>query len=360
MEMTVKVLVVDGDPHAARLIQEALTRTHPGRFAITQAPSFEHALACLRIEGWGVMLLDLALPASKGLETLRRLSEAAPEIPVIILSECDEEALSLEALRQGAEDYLQKGMIDGQALARSIRYSIERHVLRRALQEGEARYRAIVETAEEGIWVLDANDMTDFANRKLADLLGLTPREMLGRSFFSFMDTEEELLARAHSARRRAGIRDVRSFKFRRQDGSSVWTLCATSPLVDSESRLRGTLAMVTDMSVRQSLETQLRQAQKMEAVGRLAGGVAHDFNNLLLVIGGYGGFALGKLAPDHPARTDLGRCDQGLRPGGGADAAAPRLQPQTGLFPQGHRSQCGPGGHGENAPQADRRTDRA
>ena len=161
------------------------------------------------------------------------------------------------------------------------------------LRASEERYRRIVETANEGIWIIDAGARTTFVNPKMAAMLGFSAEEMAGRALQDFMDAEGRALTARHLARRRQGIAEQHDFKFLRRDGSELWTLMATNPIMDERGAYAGAMAMVTDISERRRLEDELRQAQKMEAVGRLAGGIAHDFNNQLTVIQGYGELAL-------------------------------------------------------------------
>ncbi|MGC4075011.1 MAG: PAS domain S-box protein [Nibricoccus sp.] len=156
-----------------------------------------------------------------------------------------------------------------------------------ALRDSEAKYRLIVETAEEGIWVLDAEDKTSFVNARMAEMLGCTPADMIGFKIDGFMDDEGREITARNLERRRQGIRETHDFKFIRRDGAILWASLGTSPIFDSAGVYAGALAMVTDVTERKRLEEQFRQAQKMEAIGQLSGGVAHDFNNLLTVIKG-------------------------------------------------------------------------
>ena len=162
-----------------------------------------------------------------------------------------------------------------------------------ALRESEEKYRRIVETASEGIWILDNENRTTFANRRLAEMLGYSAEEMIGRSVFDFIEEEQHALVAEEIARRRHGIQDNYEFRFRRKDGQDLWAIVSASPVPGRDREYAGALAMITDMTERRRLEEQFRQAQKMEAIGQLAGGVAHDFNNLLTVINGYSSLLL-------------------------------------------------------------------
>ncbi len=112
-----------------------------------------------------------------------------------------------------------------------------------ALEKSEAQYRRIVETAEEGIWMIDAENITVFVNQKMADLLGYQVEEMIGSGLFDFMDERGIEDAKRKSERRRQGISDQHDFRFTHKNGQDVWTLISTRPIFDegrSLSRLTG------------------------------------------------------------------------------------------------------------------------
>ncbi len=132
-----------------------------------------------------------------------------------------------------------------------------------ALRDSEARYRQIVETAGEGIWLIDTEARTTFVNGKLAALLGYAPEAMLGRHLFSFMDAAAQREAEVYLERRRAGIRERHDFRFQRQDGSALWAIVSTNPLLDGAGQYVGALAMLTDITERKRTEAELQQRQR-------------------------------------------------------------------------------------------------
>jgi len=143
-----------------------------------------------------------------------------------------------------------------------IRDVTELNRARNDLVASEQKYRRIVDTAREGIWVIDEQARTTFANRALEEMLGCAPGAMLGRSVFDFVDPEEHARTTAGLERRRRGLAERQDQKYLHQDGSAVWVLMEASPLTDDEGHFAGALAMVTDVTDRRRAEDALRVSE--------------------------------------------------------------------------------------------------
>jgi PAS domain S-box-containing protein len=118
-----------------------------------------------------------------------------------------------------------------------------------ALERSEKNYRGIVETAYEGIWKVDADFVTSFVNARMAELLGYTPEEMVGKPLFDFFFPSDMLRKWGDLKRRRRGIKETLITRYRKKDGSVLWARVATSPVVGEDGTFEGALAMVSDMT---------------------------------------------------------------------------------------------------------------
>ena len=136
----------------------------------------------------------------------------------------------------------------------------ERKRAEAALRESERKYRQIVETAMEGIWVIDEYGKTSYANQRMADLLGYEVQEMMGQSLFGFMDAEWQEIIAHNIERGRQGSKEKSDVKFRRKDGYHLWVSVAINPLFDDVNKYMGNLAMITDISDRKLIEEELKK----------------------------------------------------------------------------------------------------
>ena len=153
------------------------------------------------------------------------------------------------------------------------------------LRASDDRFRQIVQTSIEGIWVSDEHDCLTFVNHRVSEMLGYLPEEMLRRPLRDFIAASELSEYETQLARRRQGEAGQFERRLRHKAGHEVLAFISACPLFDSAFAFRGGFAMMTDITERRQLEMQLRQAQKLDSIGQLAGGVAHDFNNILAAI---------------------------------------------------------------------------
>jgi PAS domain S-box-containing protein len=170
----------------------------------------------------------------------------------------DELALLRGLAEQAAQAIINARLFEAVQKELSIRQKVET-----ALLKSEAQYRNIVDTAQEGIWLLDAEDRTSFVNQRLAEMLGRQVEEMLGRPVFDFMDEALHKEAHAHLERRRQGAREHYDFRFRRKDGTDLWTIISANPVLDPDGRYLGALKMVADITERKRAESRVRESER-------------------------------------------------------------------------------------------------
>ena len=177
-----------------------------------------------------------------------------------------------------------------------------------ALVESERAYRSTFEGAPAGIAHVSLDGRWLRVNRRLCDILGYTRDELLSVDLFSLVHPEERHGEASAIDQMVLGSldRDQRERRLRRRDGSYVWTLLSVTVHRDEAGVAKYIIPIIDDITERKTLEATLRQAQKMDAVGQLAGGVAHDFNNLLTVIVGFSELLLASGSVDGAIRRDL------------------------------------------------------
>jgi len=139
----------------------------------------------------------------------------------------------------------------------------ERKRIEETLKESETKYRMLVETLNEGIWVIDKEAVTTFVNPKMAEILGYTIEEMAGCSLFSFMDDEGKRICERLIERRKQGIREQHVFQFLKKDGTRIYTSIETNPIKGKDGEYLGAIAGVTDITERKRMEDALRESEE-------------------------------------------------------------------------------------------------
>jgi len=174
----IEIVLIEDNPDDAILIRRMLKGGHAGSAGLTHFERIGDALDALRSKGTSCLLLDLSLPDSSGLEGLRRVREAAPSLPVVILTGLADEEMALQALEAGAQEYLSKDELDAALLMRTIRYAIERERIARAL----SLKSTIMAAMAEGVCLVRASDFTIvYVNEMWNQMLGYDAGELVGK-----------------------------------------------------------------------------------------------------------------------------------------------------------------------------------
>lgn len=278
-EPPIQVLLVEDNPGDARLISEMLKDVHGDpQVRLCVAECLAAALEKVGEGSIAAVLLDLSLPDSAGLTTLDRVRERAPRLPIIVLTGLADESLAVTAMHRGAQDYLVKGTIDGELLVRSVRYAIERTRVEAALAESESRYRSVVETSPDGIFLLDLEGVIRMANRKAAELAGSDgPGQLTGRPSADFVLPEHRVELEKEGLRM---LEDGRPFRreatILRRDGTGFPADIAAAVVTDGEGRPAGIVVTVKDISERKQVE---------QAKADFLSAVSHELRTPLTVI---------------------------------------------------------------------------
>jgi two-component system, cell cycle sensor histidine kinase and response regulator CckA len=426
----IRALVVEDNPADAAFITDAVNEAGANSFVeLVHTGRLKSALRLIAEEKFDLILLDLHLPDGRGgLETLLQVQAASPSLPIIVLTGMDDEALATRAVREGAQDYLVKGELDGRLLVRSMRYATERKHAIEALQRREEHFRLLIENALDLITILHLDGTIRYVSPSHQRILGYKAEELIGVNVLTMLhpDDLDDVRAALRSPRRPASIecrfrhangswrmleafgrnlsdvpgvqgvvvnsRDVTErrqseealreanqtlravfhtsplaiyttgldgciknwnraaqkmfgwaewellesplpqfalapdeiaelrrknaegdnnelpveLSCRRKDGTSLEVRVWSAFLRDRSGIATGIVDVAADVTDRRRLEEQLHHSQRLDAVGRLAGGIAHDINNMLMVISGYSQMLTESLSGDQALQGDL------------------------------------------------------
>ena len=308
---SLRVLVVEDRAEDAELTVRELRRAELDceTLRVDTAQAFRRALADFRPD---IVLADYTVPGFGGMAALEILKTDAPEIPLIVVTGSLDEETAAECIKAGAADYVLKTNLIRLAPAVSgalafAQSQADKHAAESALRTSERRFRALVEESWDAVALFGSDGSILYGSPATTRLLGYDLSEFVGRNAMELIhpDDRAAVLVSLQEAMVAPRARVHVAARVRHKNGSWRYLEGVFTNLLDDPS-VAAIVNNYRDVTDRRILEEQVVLSKKMEAIGRLAGGVAHDFNNILTAIGGYTDLLLADLPPDDHRRHDV------------------------------------------------------
>jgi two-component system cell cycle sensor histidine kinase/response regulator CckA len=289
MSEAFRLFLIEDDDAIALLIRKSLERAG---HQVTRCRTAADALIVLGHGAYDLVLLDYILPDMTGVDLLQMLAREGIGTPALMVTGHGDEQLAARVLRAGALDYVVKD--PALTFLADLPKRIAESVTRYRLQHMNLLLIQALESARDGVMITDLHGSILHVNQALEEMTGYSRTELLGqnpRLLKSGVHAPEVYTALWRTVLNRASWQG--ELTNRRKDGTFSEVSLTVSPIVDQYGQMTHFIGIQRDVADRKRLERQLMQAQKMQSVGTLAGGVAHEFNNLLAGINGYASLGL-------------------------------------------------------------------
>ncbi len=306
-----RVLLVGSQEEDFFLIREILERNRSALPAeLDHANSLEEAKTMLQSGDYGLVLFEHETGDAAATKLLSEFLHARGAIPFILLTEHADEKAVAEIIGAGAWDCMERSQLDGANLVRTIRCALSLHATQQQRQLSEQSVRKLscaVEQSADTIFVTNREGLIEYVNPAFEALTGYSQQDVAGRTP-SILKSGQQAPALYHELWETilAGGVYRGVLVNRRKNGDLYYVDESISPIRDAAGSITHFVSNGRDLTERLHIEAQLLQSQKMDAIGRLAGGVAHDFNNLLTIITSYSELALDSVVPGSPTRTRI------------------------------------------------------
>ena len=266
-EAQLTVLLIEDNAGDARLLMEYLSDAPANPFVLEHVQTLADGLERVKRGGIALVLLDLSLPDSFGLDTFARSHQAAPEVPIIVLSGRDDEALAIKTVHEGAQDYLVKGQVDTRLLVRSMRYAIERKRAEEALAKERDLLHTLLENLPDRIYFKDDESRFLRISRAVVEQFKLGDQsQAVGKTDFDFFTAEHAQVA-LNDERLVMRTGEPIIGKVEREtlpDGNITWALTSKLPMRDKNGRIVGNFGISRDITAIKRIESELAEERNL------------------------------------------------------------------------------------------------
>ncbi len=325
MVFTPKILIIDEGPE---LYERLRVLFDTKGYEVATAGSGEEARKILQDRRFDVILLDMAIADPDCDQLMELINQKSPDTDVVVITGDASLDSAVGALKRGAYDYVRKPF-ELEKLSTTVENALnlkklkrENEAIHEKLEWSENRYHRLVENSPDIIYALDEAGNFTLISNAAERLLCVDREQLINKHYSTIIHEDDQERAKWFFNERRTGERSATGIELRliSSEESDEPKTCEVRHLTielkstgiydknvkDSSKKFLGTYGVARDISDRKRLETQLRHAQKMEAVGTLAGGIAHDFNNLLMGIQGYASLIMLKTDRENPNYKNL------------------------------------------------------
>lgn len=269
---SIRILLVEDDPTDRLLLSRALDMQPGFAHELVTVSRLSQACDSVESDGYDIILLDLGLPDSQGLDTFVSLHDLAPEIPIVVFTGYDNEEMGTRAIQQGAQDYLVKGDTGPLLLTRTIRYAIERKRAAQDLAISEERFDLAIKAADAGLW--DWNPRTDsiYLAPRFKEILGYSGEGMPDDASFvrdRIVEEDREPVRVKLLEHLQSGAPFDIEYRVRRESGEVCWVQSRGEALRDGSGAPYRMVGWIIEVTERRRIEEELRRSR--EGLRRLA-----------------------------------------------------------------------------------------
>jgi len=267
MNGEIRVLQVDDDEIDLRLAKRALSKSTQSKFNVDTAGTMADAISKIKAGRYDVVLLDLGLPDSTGIDTVKKVCQVNPNIPIVVLTGLEDEQIGLSAIQNGAADYLVKGPAMENSLVRTALYAIERRKVAEKLRESQQMLQSVLDSVPQAVFWKDRNLVYLGCNPVFARHAGISsPQQVVGKTDYDLCWRKEEA---EHFRSCDSGVMETNTPEFHimesqlQADGKQAWLDTNKVPLHDSQGNVVGVLGTYEDITERREAERALQIAEE-------------------------------------------------------------------------------------------------